>query len=227
MDSLRDLVIKTLIEENGLSDHDIASRLAQFVPSELPVAHVCRQLEVEGMLKRIKRIGKPAGNYITRDQTPTKPADMADDLPAEDEDFFIDTDSLHLNDLHQIGFQRAGEWFILRDNLNYSLNDTGDRSQVLYALVVDGTVVFLDRATRSLAHRMNYIMNPGKNLALTKINGFLKGIIKRGKMVEVYALIDPGTLQFAGYRISLAAGIEQSLLDHFRPAWNINQQWVA
>lgn len=221
------MVIETLTADNGLSDQELAAKLRKFVPSEHPITLVCRQLEGEGVLKRIKRIGKPSGNYLTLDQTPDPVVDYTDDMPATEMDFKFDKNSEHLGELQKVGFKRVGEWYIMRNHPNFSLTETGDHSQVLYALVVDGSVVYIDRSRRSLAHRMNLILNPRDDKTFNRIHGFIYELLKRGKHVEIYALEDPGTLQYAGHRISLTAGIEMSLIEHFRPTWNQNRELVA
>lgn len=224
MNSLRNQVLSLLEEQNGLTDEEIAAELRQFVPSAHPVLLVCRQLENEGLLKRIKRIGKPSANFLTEDYTPESPVDFAPEPVAEEYELDIPNDSWHLKELHKIGFQHIGEWCQLGDQMTYSIFESGDRSDVLYSFVVDGTIVYLGHTKRSLSHRMNaYHKNTGDS-GIERNHYYIQGLLKRGKDVQIYALFDPGTLHFGGHKISLTAGIETSLKEHFRPIWNINQE---
>ncbi len=223
MSSLREMVIETLTEENGLTDQDLAQKLKNFVASVHPVSLVCAQLEQEGMIKRIKRIGKPSANYLTHDQTPASTVDIAKDFPLPEDALAINSNSEHINELAKIGFVHCGEWYLLRDKPNFSLANLGERSNVLFVLVVDGGVVYMNRSRRSLTHGMNQLLNPQNDPFLSKTLSFINELLKRGKTIEVYGLEDPGLLKFAGYKISLTAGIQASLQDYFRPTWNINR----
>jgi hypothetical protein len=70
---------------------------------------------------------------------------------------------------------------------------------------------------------MNQLLNPSNDWFSQKTISFVNELLKRGKSIEIYGLEDPGSLKFAGYKISLTAGIESSLIEHFRPTWNITK----
>lgn len=226
MDTLRIKILETLLEENGLSDAEIANRLKDFVQSEHPVTNICRQLEQEGSIKRIKRIGKPAGNYLTEDLTPEPVIDMADNLPAQDFNLNFNENAAHVVELAHLGFKKCGEWLEFREKLHVNLDETGDKSNLLYALVIDGTVVYLARSKRSLKNHMNQILEPHTETN-RRLYGFIEGLLRRQKGINIYAFEDPGTLQFAGHKISLTAGLEVALIEFFRPTWNVSLDQAA
>ncbi len=226
MDTLRLKIIETLVEENGITDAEIAYRLREFVQSEHPVTNICRQLEAEGTLKRIKRIGKPAGNYITIDQTRDPIVDMANDHPAEAFKISYAEDAAHITELNFLSFRKCGEWLEHKDALHFQLDETGDKSNLLYALVVDGAVVYISKAKRSLKSHMNQISEQQSDLN-RRLYSYAEGLLRRGKTISIYAFEDPGTHQFAGHKISLTAGLEISLIEFFRPPWNISLEHAA
>lgn len=216
------MVITTLGGQNGLTDQELADRLKAYVPSVHPVTLVCSQLEHEGVIKRIKRIGKPSANYLAVDRTPAPALDMSDDVPLPAVP--MATHSEHLAELSKLGFVRCGEWYLLRDLPNFTLDQLGERSNVLFTFVIDGTVLYMNRSRRSLAHGLNQLLNPQDNWSNQKTRGFIHELLRRGKTIEIYGLEDPGSIQFAGYKISLTAGLEPALLDFFRPTWNQNRE---
>ncbi|MCA0362290.1 MAG: hypothetical protein LCH41_14705 [Armatimonadetes bacterium] len=226
MTSLRSMVLELLHEKNGLTDGEIAHELRKYVPSAHPVALVCRQLETEGLLKRIKRLNKPSANYITDEAKRELTVDLApaDEVPL---DFEIPAGAAHLGDLHKIGFVNVGDWSMLGGQPTYFLTGDSDRSDVLYALVLDGAVVCLGHSVRSLNHTMNSMVTGSGSALSQKWGRYVKSLLSRDKKLEIWMLADNGSLKYAGHRISLTAGIYRSLLEHFTPVWNRNFESAA
>ncbi len=219
MTSLRGQITSLLEKQPGLTDREIFEQLRAFVPSELPVAHACRQLEQEGLIKRIKRLGKPSGNYLAYDKTEPVEIDLGDPEFIDD----VDTpDGSAASTLHNLGFGLVGEWASLNGQVTYVLTRDADRSGLLFAFIQDGNVLYLERSSRTLAHRMNAILTARGEEAVKKLNGYVRNMVTRGKNVQIWALRDPGTLSYGGYRLSLAAGLEPTLQEEIRPMWNVH-----
>ena len=45
-------------------------------------------------------------------------------------------------------------------------------------------------------------------------------MIKSGSAVDIYALPDPGDMEYKGFHLNLAAGLEDSLIRELKPSWN-------
>lgn len=229
MDSLRQKVIEVLTEENGLTDKEIALKLHEFVQSEHPISNICDVLERQGVIKRIKRIGKPSANYLAEDKT-SSTLELASSSTEEDlfeEPIEIPSNALHSGELVKLGFEYCGDWTSVGERIVPKIHYGGERSNVLYALVIDGTLVYLSKSRRPLNHKLKNIMSGGGSPQEKRIHRFIKGIMKRGRKVEIHFLSDPGTLQYQGHRISLTAGIEETLVEFFRPVWNVNEDRAA
>lgn len=219
MTSLRGQIITLLEKQPGLTDREIFEQLRAFVPSELPVAHASRQLEQEGLIKRIKRLGRPSGNYLAYDKTEPVEIDLGDPQFIDD----VETpEGSAASILHNLGFALVGEWASLNGQVTYVLTRDADRSGLLFAFIQDGTVLYLERSPRTLAHRMNAILTSRGEESAKKLNGYVRNLVTRGKQIQIWALRDPGTLSYGGYRLSLAAGLEPTLQEEIRPMWNVH-----
>lgn len=223
-DSLRGKILEVLAAEQGLTDEELTVRLKDWTRSEATVNLQCRRLEEEGLLKRIKRIGRPAGNYLIQDESAPPTQELAAEVDLSADIFEIPSGSIHLPAMIRLGFRPAGDWYGSDNHISYQVNSLGDLSNVLYAFVVDGTVVYIRRTLRSLSHAMGQLQSGHCVGFQVRVHGYLRGLLKRGREVKIYVLPDPGNLQYGGYRLSLAAGLEPALLDSFKPIWNMKDE---
>jgi len=223
------MVLGLLQQQNGLTDEEIAYQLRQFVPSTHAVSLICRQFEAEGLLKRIKRIGKPSGNYLTEETVQPETIEFAPESVTEPTDDSIPTSKgqEHLNDLKQIGFHWVGDFYKNENHVSFSIGENGDLNDILIAFVVDGAVVCFIHSLRSLGHCMASLTTGSATGNLGRYQGYIKGLLQRDSKIEIYVLSDPGGLQYAGHRLSLCTGIFPALIEYFHPAWNKNSNDVA
>lgn len=229
MNSLRGMVLGLLQQQNGLTDEEIAYQLRQFVPSTHAVSLICRQFEAEGLLKRIKRIGKPSGNYLTEEAVQPETIEFAPEAVAEpvDDSIPVGKGQEHINDLKQIGFRWVGDFYKNENHVSFSIGENGDMNDILVAFVVDGAVVCFMHSLRSLGHCLASLTSGSATGNLGRYQGYIKGLLQRDSKIEIYALSDPGGLQYAGHKLSLCTGIFPALIEHFHPAWNKNSNDAA
>lgn len=220
-DSLRGKIIEELEKRQGLTDKQLVALLKDWTRSEEAVAMQCRRLEEDGVLRRIKRVGTPTGNYLIEDETAPQVEELAEVVQIKEEDFDIPQGAIHLPELLKIGFRQAGDWFGSERQITFNSNELGETSNVLFAFVIDGTVVYLSKTQRSLNHVLMMLQSNQGTEFQQKIHRFLKNLLTRGREISIYALPDPGTLQYAGHKISLTAGLEPALIDYFSPMWNM------
>jgi hypothetical protein len=128
-----------------------------------------------------------------------------------------------LQRLMDAGFRLVGSWKLTDSALSYQLALHASASDILYAFVSDGQVMYIGKTTMPLSKRMYGYQNPGPT-QLTNIanNAQLRQLLNSGHSVEIYILLDTSNLQHAGFRVSLAAGLEDSLIGTIRPPWNKN-----
>lgn len=82
-------------------------------------------------------------------------------------------------------------------------------------------MVYVGKTTKTLKERLYGYQNPGST-QFTNIRGnaeILKAL-RAGKNVEIFALPDNGLLKYGGFLLDLAAGLEDSIINELKPAWN-------
>lgn len=126
-----------------------------------------------------------------------------------------------LERLEAAGFRRVGSWTLSESALICNLTSHASLADVLYAFVADGQVVYVGKTTKQLGQRMYQYQHPGPTQR-TNIDNHarLRHSLGAGRGVDIYALVDAPQLEHAGFRISLAAGLEDSIIAAVRPPWN-------
>jgi hypothetical protein len=148
----------------------------------------------------------------------------------------VSRDETSLDKLKIIGFTHAGCWKLGGPHLqNLAFDRAGSAvvdtrtSNVLYAFVVNGKVMYIGKTVKGLKQRMKDYNNPGPTQATNKRNhdkivGHLKpdktGHMNNGMTVEIFVLPDNGLMHYGGFDINLAAGLEDSLIWKLAPSWN-------
>jgi hypothetical protein len=133
------------------------------------------------------------------------------------------------NELLRIGFKEVGEWESNAQGLRYCLSDpgVGGLDQILYAFAVsegdveDGDVVYIGKTTRSMNNRFIGYVNPGNSQQTNqRIHTKVKHALDENRRVKILLFEDVRQLQWAGFDLNVAAGIEDSLIKKFQPQWN-------
>ena len=129
--------------------------------------------------------------------------------------------SSQIEKLHEIGFENVGTWSLGKDSLSYEIRQHENERSILYAFVADQDVKYIGKSTRPLKQRMNGYRKPGPS-QMTNIKGN-QGIIdllKRGVSVQIYVFVQKEPLCYRGFRVNLAAGLEDDLIRQLEPEWN-------
>lgn len=127
--------------------------------------------------------------------------------------------------LKAIGFTLAGTWKNADSAITFDSNQLTTARNVLYAFVMDGEVMYIGKTTNTLHHRMQRYKTPAKTSTkggTTNIKNHrnIKDCLAQGKIIQVFVLPDNGLLQYGGFHINLAAGLEDSLVRELKPPWN-------
>jgi hypothetical protein len=122
--------------------------------------------------------------------------------------------------LTAIGFAHAGQWVLDSDKIDFDLSDTvGEKSNILYAFACEDQVMYVGKTTQKLSVRMgNYRNNDGSTNV--NVRAEIKSVLKDGKSVEIYVFVGSELLHYGQFRISIAAGLEDSIIELLQPAWN-------
>lgn len=123
--------------------------------------------------------------------------------------------------LETLGFKKVGVWQLHADRIFSRLDDHAEVRNILYAFICEGKVAYIGKSARSLKSRLNGYQHPGIS-QFTNIEGNkrIREALMANKPVDIYALFDNGLLHYGGFYINLAAGLEDSLISAFKPAWN-------
>jgi hypothetical protein len=126
-----------------------------------------------------------------------------------------------MNRLIDIGFRHVVEWKMLSENVSPNLLYLADSSNILYAFISDGEVLYIGKTTQALQKRLYGYQKPGPT-QFTNIKGnkLLKEILAKSKSVDIYALPDDGLHHIGAFHLNLAAGLEDSIIATLKPKWN-------
>lgn len=123
--------------------------------------------------------------------------------------------------LIEVGFRQVGEWRLQNGKPQYSLSAEATSYNILYSFVSGDDARYIGKTTIALRDRMYQYQNPGPSQRTNiRVNGLLKGALSRGALVHIYALPDDGSMQYHGFHLNLAAGLEDSLIAELKPEWN-------
>ncbi len=126
--------------------------------------------------------------------------------------------------LLEIGFVTAGHWYLENDALKLQILRHSSQSNVLYAVVSDGLVMYIGKTTKTLAKRMYGYQNPSQSQRTNvRNNRLIKELIKADSVVDLLVLPDNGLLHYGMFHLNLAAGLEDSLIATIQPPWNGKQ----
>lgn len=129
-----------------------------------------------------------------------------------------------MNSLINIGFSQVGYWTLTNpDTIAYTLNSNHNTRNVLYAFISNGKIKYIGKTTQTLDKRMYGYQNPGLSQSTNiRVNGEIKKLLKQNNLVDIFILADNGLLSFGGFRINLAAGLEDTLINKLNPKWNMS-----
>lgn len=131
-----------------------------------------------------------------------------------------------LDRLIALDFRLAGHWEMSNTVLRLVLPPPMPSAQdLLYAFAVDGELAYIGKTTQGLVRRMQGYRSPpatAERGGSTNINNNRRIVeaLSRGCKVEIYVLDNLPAHQHGGFRVNLAAGLEDTLLRELSPAWN-------
>lgn len=133
---------------------------------------------------------------------------------------------VNLGKLINVGFERAGQWVLTQHGLGLEIDNViGSKRDVLYAFAVDGSLRYIGKTASVLQTRLQGYKTPpvtANSGASTNIknNRNIIEALKNGSTVEIYVLHELKKQNHGGFMVSLAAGLEDSLIGDLSPLWN-------
>jgi hypothetical protein len=133
-----------------------------------------------------------------------------------------------MNRLTENGFIKVGAWNLSALGIKFLLTSHHEERKVLYSFISGGRVLYIGKTTQSLISRMKGYQNPGPTQRTNiRVNKNIIQLLESGLPIDIYVLTDPGLLQHGCFKISLAGGLEDNLIDEFKPDWNITGKSVG
>lgn len=90
------------------------------------------------------------------------------------------------------------------------------RARALYAFCSGHKVLYIRRSTTTLSKRLATLGSTTD----APLPQSIRKLLVAGKEVRILVLADQPTISWGPFAIDLAAGLEESLIKAFRPAWN-------
>ena len=132
-----------------------------------------------------------------------------------------------IENLVEIGFFKVGYWYINNnDKLSFEINDILNLNinHLLYSFESNSIVKYIGSTEQTLKERLNNYKNGyNKSSGSTnqKVYNKIIDTLKDGFTVNIWILKDKAPCTFKGYEISLATGIEKSLIKEFNLKENL------
>jgi hypothetical protein len=123
--------------------------------------------------------------------------------------------------LLEIGFEHAGRWYLKDGLLELDITRFATQANVLYAFIVDGDIKYIGKTVTPLVTRMRGYRRPNaKQSTNVRNNKAVRELLAAGADVELFVLPDSGLMHYGRFHLSLAAGLEDSLIKEISPPWN-------
>lgn len=137
-------------------------------------------------------------------------------------------EELTVESLYALGFREAAKWRPHGELLGYvftqeqaELSAIFDVADALYAFCEGDRVLYIGKTARSLRRRMAGYCRPGSSQATNRrCHDHIRSKLAAGREISILAFAPPGLLQYGGFEINLAAGLEDALIRQFSPPWN-------
>ena len=130
----------------------------------------------------------------------------------------------HKDKLAELGFIKVGSWFLRDEKIGFELLSHKKGTDFLYTFVSGEEVLYIGKSTMSVYRRMMGYKNPGPTQRTNVRNhAQISEILSRGGDVAIYVLTDDQDFSYRGYKVNLAAGLEDTLIAEFSPRWNVRK----
>ena len=133
---------------------------------------------------------------------------------------------LTCEDLRAGGFHLIGRW-VAPAKGGIALDGKPQTGPGVYAYVVDDAAKYIGLASQSLAKRFYFYQRPGSGQRTNiRLNGLIRSELDAGSDVLVY-VAEPPNLEWNGWPINGAAGLEAGLISAYSLPWNMRSAVVS
>ncbi len=123
--------------------------------------------------------------------------------------------------LTDLGFREVGEWHLSEGKFDYNLRMHSDKKGLLYSFISKKEIFYIGKTTDTLKNRMNGYKNAsGSQRTNIRVRAEIIKLLTSQQKVSIHILLDNANLSYQNLRVSLAAGLEDNLIDFIKPTWN-------
>ncbi|MEI6857164.1 GIY-YIG nuclease family protein [Psychrilyobacter sp.] len=124
--------------------------------------------------------------------------------------------------LKKIGFKKIGDWSRENRKLKHNISSTClEERNLLYSFIVNDEIKYIGKTTNLLKQRMYQYQNPGPSQSTNiKNNKNILKLLEENENVEIYIFKEEKPIIYNDIRINLSAGLEDPLINKFKPEWN-------
>lgn len=127
-----------------------------------------------------------------------------------------------MNRLSNLGLIRVGQWTYYQNRLRSNLTSNTSTENVLYIFSSNGDIKYIGKTRNNLFTRMHQYQQPHNSQSTnTRVNTAIVSHLQNGNQLDIHILIDNGQISFHGFKVNLADGIEDTLINLINPAWNL------
>lgn len=129
-----------------------------------------------------------------------------------------------LEQICNLGFELCGSWTCGDvGTLEFGLDNVPNGKNVLYAFVVDETVAYVGKTVQGVANRMRGYRRPhASQTTNVRVNALIINQLETSA-VKIYVWACDGLMTYGGFRLDLAAGLEDSIVHDIKPEWNVRK----
>lgn len=133
-----------------------------------------------------------------------------------------------IEDLKNIGFVKIGNWFrTSKKDIDFTILDD-NRKEILYSFVLNSDdkceIIYIGKTIKTITERLKGYRKPGRtqNTNIRLNNAVSQLLLKENDLVEIFVLKNDDIFDFKGYKLNLAAGLEDILIKSFSPINNLH-----
>ena len=134
----------------------------------------------------------------------------------------------NIEELIRIGFEPIGVWAFDNNNtLDFQIN-TQKEKEVLYAFVeknIDNKekLIYIGKTINSIEVRLKGYRKPGPTQTTNiRINNVIIELLNNKSIIDIYLFKNNENLKFKDYKINLASGLEDVLINKLKPIHNLH-----
>lgn len=226
MEKMRERVLNLISKNVGLTDREIADLLLGNSEPQQYINKLCHDLEKKKEIKRELRSDGKLGNFPIRTTSEIKPEYDKTGFPNQyetlDESSNPESSNNSLQILTHVGFKEVGYWFISQNGIDFHLEDKKNETDILYAFIANGQVMYIGKSIQSLYKRMSlYKFGNESQRTNSRNKQEIIKFLEKGISINIYAFIPCVDLKYQDISINIAASLEDNLIKKIKPEWNI------